>query len=30
VVAKIVKLPRGRNDRPNKDVKVETVVIERI
>src|SRR5215470_3619362 len=30
VVDKISKLPRGRNDRPNKDVKVESVTIERI
>jgi peptidyl-prolyl cis-trans isomerase A (cyclophilin A) len=30
VVEKIVSVPRGRNDRPNKDVKVESVVIERV
>src|SRR5437868_11478105 len=30
VVDKIVKVPRGRNDRPNKDVKVESVVVERV
>src|SRR5215472_11580068 len=30
VVDKISKLPRGRNDRPNKDVKIESVTIERI
>ena len=30
VVEKIVKAPRGRNDRPNKDVKVESLVIERV
>src|SRR5438874_2101676 len=30
IVLKISKLPRGRNDRPNKDVKVESVVIERV
>src|SRR5215469_12573916 len=30
VVEKISKLPRGRNDRPNKDVKVQSVDIERI
>jgi len=30
VVEKIVKVPRGRNDRPNKDVKVESVLIERV
>jgi peptidyl-prolyl cis-trans isomerase A (cyclophilin A) len=29
VVEKISKAARGRNDRPNKDVKVESVVIER-
>ena len=29
VVVKISKVARGRNDRPNKDVKVESVVIER-
>jgi len=30
VVEKIVSVPRGRNDRPNKDVKLESVVIERV
>ena len=30
VVEKIVKVPRGRNDRPNKDVVVKSVVIERV
>src|SRR3954449_4193873 len=30
VVEKIVNVPRGRNDRPNKDVKLESVVIERV
>src|SRR5690242_6215802 len=30
VVEKIVKVPRGRNDRPNKDVRVQSVVIERV
>lgn len=30
VVEKIVKVPRGRNDRPNKDVKVQSVAIERV
>jgi peptidyl-prolyl cis-trans isomerase A (cyclophilin A) len=29
VAEKIVSVPRGRNDRPNKDVKLESVVIER-
>jgi len=29
-VEKIVKVPRGRNDRPNKDVRVQSVVIERV
>lgn len=29
VVEKIAKAPRGRNDRPNKDVKLESVTIER-
>jgi peptidyl-prolyl cis-trans isomerase A (cyclophilin A) len=30
VAEKISKLPRGRNDRPNKDVKLTSVVIERV
>ena len=30
LVVKISKVARGRNDRPNKDVKVESVVIERV
>jgi peptidyl-prolyl cis-trans isomerase A (cyclophilin A) len=30
VVVKISKVARGRNDRPNKDVKIESVVIERV
>ena len=30
VADKISKLPRGRNDRPNKDVKVQAVTIERV
>ena len=30
VVVKISKVARGRNDRPNKDVKVESVVIEKV
>jgi len=30
VVEKIVSVPRGRQDRPNKDVRVESVVIERV
>jgi len=30
VVVKISKVARGRNDRPNKDVKVESLVIERV
>ena len=30
VVVKISKLARGRNDRPNKDVKLESVVVERV
>lgn len=30
VVDKIANVARGRNDRPNKDVKVQTVVIERV
>jgi peptidyl-prolyl cis-trans isomerase A (cyclophilin A) len=29
VVDKIANVPRGRNDRPNKDVKLQSVVIER-
>ena len=30
IVDKISKVPRGRQDRPNKDVKVNSVVIERV
>ena len=30
IVDKIANLPRGRNDRPNKDVKLTSVVIERL
>ncbi len=30
VVEKIVNTPRGRNDKPNKDVKIESVAIERV
>lgn len=30
IVVKISKVARGRNDRPNKDVKLESVVIERV
>jgi peptidyl-prolyl cis-trans isomerase A (cyclophilin A) len=30
VVEKIVSVPRGRNDKPNKDVVLQSVVIERV
>ncbi len=30
VVEKISKVPRGRNDKPNSDVKIESVTIERV
>jgi len=30
IVDKIANVPRGRNDRPNKDVKLQSVVIERL
>ena len=30
IVDKIANVARGRNDRPNKDVKLQSVVIERV
>ena len=30
IVEKIVSVPRGRQDKPNKDVVLQTVVIERV